>query len=96
VSLGFGFWPWWLAASYWYPYAYWWRCWWFPWLPRWWWTGIYGPITPYILPPTYVGLPKEQEIALLEEQKRLLEETLSRINKRLEELRESSSTETSE
>jgi len=19
----------------------------FPWLPRWWWTGIYGPITPY-------------------------------------------------
>ena len=19
----------------------------FPWLPRWWWTGMYGPITPY-------------------------------------------------
>ncbi|MDF2955936.1 hypothetical protein [Candidatus Alkanophaga liquidiphilum] len=22
-------------------------CRWFPWLPRWWWTGIYGPITPW-------------------------------------------------
>jgi len=29
-------------------YPYWgWRCRWFPWLPRWWWTGIYGPITPF-------------------------------------------------
>lgn len=37
----------------------WWRGWgwrgnpfpfcrWFPWLPRWWWTGIYGPITPWM------------------------------------------------
>ncbi|RLG56711.1 MAG: hypothetical protein DRN88_03855 [Candidatus Hydrothermarchaeota archaeon] len=27
----------------------------FPWLPRWWWTGIYGPITPYTpyIYPTY-------------------------------------------
>lgn len=85
---GFGFWLWWLAAPHRYPYAYWfWRCWWFPWLPRWW-TGIYGPITPYI------GLPKEQEIALLEEQKRVIEETLSQIDKRLEELKGVSSTET--
>ena len=31
-----------------YGYPYWgWRCRWFPWLPRWWWTGIYGPITPF-------------------------------------------------
>lgn len=22
-------------------------CRWFPWMPRWWWSGIYGPITPY-------------------------------------------------
>jgi len=93
VPLGFSFWPWWLTAPYWYPYAYW--CWWLPWLSRWWWTGIYGPITPYMLPSAYMGLPKEQEIAFLEEQKRLMEETLSQINKRLEELREGSSTETS-
>jgi hypothetical protein len=36
----------WLMAGYGYPY--WgWRCRWFPWLPRWWWTGAYGPITPF-------------------------------------------------
>ena len=93
---GFGFWLWWLTAPYWYPYLYWlWRCWWFPWLPRWWWTGIYGPITPLSSLPAYAGLPKEQEIALLEEHKRLIEETLSQINRRLKELREGSSTETS-
>ena len=22
-------------------------CRWFQWLPRWWWTGMYGPITAY-------------------------------------------------
>jgi len=28
-----------------YPWSYaWWRCRFFPWLPRWWWTGMYGPI----------------------------------------------------
>ncbi|OYT62440.1 hypothetical protein B6U81_00835 [Thermoplasmatales archaeon ex4484_30] len=26
------------------PYPF---CRWFPWLPRWWWSGIYGPITPW-------------------------------------------------
>jgi len=32
-----------------YGYPYWgWRCRWFPWLPRWWWTGMYGPITPFM------------------------------------------------
>ena len=63
-----------------YPWL-WWRCRWFPWLPRWWWTGIYGPIAPY------VSLPKEQEIALLENQKKLMEEALKEIKKKLEELR---------
>lgn len=91
---GFGFWLWWLTAPYWYPYAYW--FWWFPWLPRWWWTGIYGPITPFMFLPAYTGLPKEQEIAFLEGQRSLLEKTLSQINKRLEELREGSSRATSE
>jgi len=75
-------------TPYWHPYAYWfWRCGWFPWLPRWWWTGRYWPLTPYMFLPAYVGLPKEQEIAILEEQRRFLEEMLSQINKRLEELR---------
>jgi len=23
----------------------------FPWLPRWWWTGMYGPITPFTTAP---------------------------------------------
>ena len=26
-------------------------CRWFPWLPRWWWTGIYGPVNPFIYGP---------------------------------------------
>ena len=83
---GFGFWLWWLTAPYWYPYMYywWWRCRWFPWLPRLWWTGIYGPITPFTAMPY---LPREQEIAVLEDQKRLIEEELSWISKRLEELK---------
>jgi len=72
VPRGFGFWLWWFA----FPYFYWlWRYWYFPW-----WTWIYGYPWPYILP-------KEQEIALLEDQKRLLEEALSDVSKRLEELR---------
>ena len=32
-------------------------CRWFPWLPRWWWTGMYGPITPYALGPYGYGTP---------------------------------------
>ena len=75
------------------PYPF---CRWFPWLPRWWWTGAYGPITPYMLPPAYMSLPKEHEIAFLEEQERLMEEMLSQIKERLEELREGSSMEVSE
>lgn len=30
-------------------------CRWFPWLPRWWWTGIYGPISPFGYPPYLRG-----------------------------------------
>ena len=41
---------------------------------------MYGPITPYM------AIPKEQEIAMLEDQKKLLEEVLEQIKKRLEEL----------
>jgi len=37
---GYG-WPGWGRGN---PYPF---CRWFPWLPRWWWSGIWGPITPY-------------------------------------------------
>jgi len=50
-------------------------------LPRWWWSGIYGSITPY------AAIPKEQEIAMLESQAKWLEQTLEQIRKRLEELK---------
>jgi hypothetical protein len=56
----------------------------FPWLPGWWLTGIYRPTTHFTWQPT---LPKEQEITVLENQKRLIEEELSQINKRLAELK---------
>ncbi len=39
--------PGWMRASYGLPafgLGWGWRCRWFPWLPRWWWTGIYGPV----------------------------------------------------
>jgi len=49
-------------------------------LPRWWWTGLYGPITPY-------AIPKEQEIVALEDEAKMLEQTLEEIKKRLEELK---------
>lgn len=41
---------------------------------------MYGPITPHM------AIPKEQEIAMLEDQRKLLEEILEQIKKRLEEL----------
>ena len=65
-------------TAYWYPYAYWFRQHlWFLWLLRWW-TGVF---------PAYMGASKEQEIAFLEYQRRLLEEMLSQVNERLEDLR---------
>ena len=66
-----------------YPSLYWLpgRCRWFPWLPRWWWSGMYGPVTPY------ATIPKEQEIAMLEDQARLLKQAIEQIKKRLDELK---------
>ncbi|MDI6885515.1 MAG: hypothetical protein QMD22_04045 [archaeon] len=29
----------------------------FPWMPRWWWTGMYGPIAPGTYPVPYYGYP---------------------------------------
>ena len=79
----FGLGPWsWFAYPYGYPYWNWRGCRWFPWLLRWWWSGIYGSVAPY------VPLPRDQEISVLEDQARLFEESLERIRKRLEELKE--------
>ncbi|MEM2990582.1 MAG: DUF5320 family protein [Halobacteria archaeon] len=51
------------------------RCFWFPWLPMWWWAGIYPqPIT------------KEDEVKMLQEEAAALEEELKAIRKRLQEL----------
>jgi hypothetical protein len=61
-----------------YPYG---RCRWFPWLPRWWWTGLYGQLTPY------AAIPKEQEKAMLEQQRKWIEETLALIKERLDEMK---------
>lgn len=44
--------------------------------------GIYGPITPYWMPP----MSREDEIAMLQEEARILEQELDAIRKRLEEL----------
>ncbi|MHC1567019.1 MAG: hypothetical protein ACXQT5_00945 [Candidatus Syntropharchaeia archaeon] len=38
----FGFGRGWFGRGWWYGG----RCWRFPWLPRWWWTGMYGPWYP--------------------------------------------------
>jgi len=59
-----------------------WYRYWHPWVLRWsrpWW-GL-----PYPWP--WVSIPKEQEIAMLEEQSRILEHELGSIKKRLENLK---------
>jgi hypothetical protein len=38
------------------------------------------------MPPTYTAIPKEQEVAMLENQAKWLEQTIEQIRKRLEEL----------
>ncbi len=56
--------------------------WWRPW--GWFWPGY--SYQPYGYP--WGPMPKEQEIAMLEEQERWLSSELDRVKKRLEELRE--------
>lgn len=45
------------------------------------------PQTPAVTPPAYTTVPKEQEMAMLENQMKWLEETLEQIRKRLVELK---------
>jgi hypothetical protein len=42
---------------------------------------MYGPVTPHAF------IPKEQEIAMLEDQRKRVEEALAQVRKRLEELK---------
>ena len=82
MYLPYGMGPWgWMTAPY--PHWGWGRCRWFPWLPRWWWTGMYGQPTPYPMP----TMSKEDEMTALEEEAKMLERELERIKKRVEELR---------
>ena len=60
-----------------------WRCRWFPLLPRRWWAGMYGPITPF----DTLNMSKEQETAMLTEQMKLLEQQIDQVKKRLEEIK---------
>ena len=80
MAYGYPYGPW--------PYWGWGRCRWFPWLPRWWWTGLYGPMSPYGTPywwnPT---MTKEQEVAMLEDQASALERELEEVKRRIEELK---------
>lgn len=73
---------WWLASPYWHPYARrFWRLYpWFSLYPRGAW--MHGPLL-FALP----QITREQEINLLEEQKKLIQQELDYVNKRLEELR---------
>lgn len=66
------------TSAYGYPYGR--RCRRFPWLPRWWWTDLYGPMEPN-------AIPREQEIDMLRYQAKMFEKALEEITKRLEELK---------
>ncbi|MGB9717310.1 MAG: DUF5320 domain-containing protein [Thermoproteota archaeon] len=75
-------WLWWLAPPYWHPYA---RCFLrpYPWFPRAPWRAwMHGPLLF-----TSPSATREQERLFLEEQRRLIQEELDYVNKRLEELR---------
>ena len=85
----------------------------FPWLPRGWWTGAFGPIEMTPQGPVLTGssvsdqvkqgwfgfpqqsnMPKEQEIAMLENQlkmiedeKKVIEQTINSIKERIKQLK---------
>jgi hypothetical protein len=93
--------PGWMRAGAWPSF---WTCRRFPWLPRGWWTGAYGPITwtsqgpvsaSQLSTQTQPQITKEQEIQYLEEEikaleeeKKALEQELESLRKRINELKE--------
>jgi len=72
---GFGGGPWWAYNP---IYGrYWWRCFRFPWLPRWWW----------IWPPEYwQDISPKEEKEMLKEELKALKEEMKAIEERLKEL----------
>lgn len=58
-----------------------------PWLPKWWLRTVHLVSAPPLPFTAYPWLPREREIELLQEQRRFLKDALSRIDRRLEELR---------
>ena len=77
-----------------YPGNWFWRCRWFPWLPRWWWTGIYGPVQwtpqgPVISQPSVPTTPVQTtDIEYLKQQKQALEQELKAIEDQLRYIEE--------
>ena len=77
-----------------YPSNWFWRCRWFPWLPRWWWTGMYGPVQwtpqgPVISQPSVSTTPVQTtDIEYLKRQKQALEQELKAIEDQLRYIEE--------
>jgi len=96
--------PGWIRFGYSGVYPWFWQCRWFPWLPRWWWTGMYGPVTwtprgpvlaqnatgviPQVSSRGFPIVQPTSEIEYLKQQKQMLEEQLKGIEKRIKELEE--------
>ena len=68
-----------------YPHIY---CRWFPWMPRWWWTGAYGPV--YWTPegPKLGELTKEEELSVLKTEREALKADIESLKKILQEINE--------
>ncbi len=77
MPFGFGGGPWWLYSNYSgrFPYS-WWRCFRFPWLPRWWWAYPY--FTDQISP--------TEEKEILSKELEILREEMKNIEERIKEL----------
>jgi len=76
-------------------------CRWFPWMPRWWWSGMYGPVewtpqgpvlasqtTQPVTPMQFQPqMTKEQEIQYLEQELKALEEEKKALEDELESIK---------
>ncbi|MCD6478533.1 MAG: DUF5320 domain-containing protein [Candidatus Diapherotrites archaeon] len=67
-------------------YGNYWRCWRFPWLPRGWWTGIYGPVQWTPQGPQIVSDNQSMQ-AQLEEQAKAIEQEIANLQNELAEIR---------
>ncbi|RLJ10330.1 MAG: hypothetical protein DRP15_00265 [Candidatus Aenigmatarchaeota archaeon] len=70
------------------------RCFWYPWLPRWWWTGMYGnvvwtPSGPKLeseLTEEEKKLSKDEEIKTIQEEQEMVKEEIKNLQQYLEDL----------